>query len=190
MEIQEMGNTFEKEYKMGLGHIEYNTQLHRTLPFKREPFNDQASIADWKEMGFSQEHFTGAMFDMKHECPDWFNFEDFEEEFSGWLHLSWSFYKMTTGVVLPRHTDEFVRFKEMYEIPEGYVVGRALVMLEDWSPGHYLDLGEEAIVHWKAGDYGWWTEYGPHTAANIGTEDRYTLQLTGLIPEEFLNDSI
>ncbi len=186
METQEiMGNTFEKPYRMGFGEIHYPGTSHRDLPYRREPFNDPESIAKWKEMGFTHQHFTGKMYDMKNPVPEWFDFNSIQKHFGEWLHLSWSFYKMTTGVVLPRHTDEFVRFKEMYKIPKGYQIGRILILLEDWKPGHYLDLGDDAIVHWKAGDYGWWTEHGPHTAANIGTEDRYTLQLTGFVPDDY-----
>ena len=65
-------------------------------------------------------------------------------------------------------------------------IGRALVMLEDWKPGHYLDLDDVAVTDWKAGDYFWWTDDTPHTAANIGTEDRYTLQITGFIPDDYI----
>ena len=173
-----MGNTFERNYEWGNGNIEYNTLQHRDLNYKREPFNDPKSIEVWKEMGFSQDHFTGEMYDMKNPKPDWFDFDGIVKHFDNWTHLSWSFYKMTSGVVLPRHVDEFVRFKEMYPDAKG-TLGRILIMLEDRKLGHYLDLGEEIADDWRAGDYFWWTEFGPHTAANIGSMDRYTLQLTG-----------
>jgi hypothetical protein len=32
---------------------------------------------------------------------------------------------------------------------------------------------------WHRGDFVWWQRDVPHLAANIGIEDRYTLQLTG-----------
>lgn len=177
-----MGITFDKQYQIGFGRIDYKTLEHRNLPYKRESFNDQAAIDAWVKMGYTQTYFTGEMYDMKNPQPEWFDFEFLKTVFK-WEHLSWSFYKMTTGVILPRHVDEFVRFKELYPDAKGTIC-RALIMLEDWKPGHYLDLGRHGIVNWKAGDYAWWTEYGPHSAANLGIEDRYTLQLTG-----FRNDS-
>jgi hypothetical protein len=54
-------------------------------------------------------------------------------------------------------------------------------MLEDWQLGHYLDCNGKAFVHWQAGDVVEWTFDTPHSAANIGMTDRYTLQVTGWI---------
>ena len=56
---------------------------------------------------------------------------------------------------------------------------RATVMLEDWKPGHYLEVNSVPYVNWRAGDTVEWVYDTPHMAANIGLEDRYTLQITG-----------
>ena len=56
---------------------------------------------------------------------------------------------------------------------------RALVLLEDWKSGHYLEVTEQPVVGWAAGTVVEWTYDAPHMAANIGLEDRYTLQITG-----------
>jgi len=101
-------------------------------------------------------------------------------------HISWSFYRMRTGVVLPEHTDTFNRFKELYDCKDKTIV-RALIMLEDWRPGHYLDLAGLNLNTWSAGDYVVWEEHVSHTAANIGKQDRYTLQLTGLIDQRLID---
>ena len=168
----------------GKGQLDYKIQSHRELHYEREPFNDPDAMTAWRKMGFSHRHFTGEMYDMKNPKPDWFNFYLMALNFQGWEHLSWSFYKMTSGVILPRHSDKYVKFLKMYPNATG-TIGRALVMLEDWKPGHYLDLDDVAVTDWKAGDYFWWTDDTVHTAANIGTEDRYTLQLTGFIPDDY-----
>ena len=47
------------------------------------------------------------------------------------------------------------------------------------EPGHYFEFDGEAVANWKAGDYVMWQADVPHAASNIGTEDRYTLQITG-----------
>jgi len=52
-------------------------------------------------------------------------------------------------------------------------------LLEDWKPGHYLEVNGKPYVNWQAGDTVEWAYDTPHMAANIGLEDRYTLQITG-----------
>ena len=60
-----------------------------------------------------------------------------------------------------------------------HTIKRALLLLEDWKPGHYLEVDGKPYVNWKAGDTVEWLYSTPHMAANIGLEDRYTLQITG-----------
>jgi hypothetical protein len=107
------------------------------------------------------------------------NIELLQSEFK-FEHLSWSFYKMAPGTILPEHVDIFTKFKQLYDT-KGKTIVRSLMMMEDWKPGHYLDINGVASTNWKAGDYYTWEEDCPHTAANIGITNRYTLQITGLI---------
>lgn len=165
-------------WKQGHINLPWDSE-HRELHYEREQYNDDDDTNRWREIGFTQEHFTGEMYDMRNPEPSWMQVEKLKETFP-FEHLSWSFYKMTPGVILPKHVDRFVRFKKIHDCSEKTVV-RALIMLEDWKHGHYLDMDDNAIVHWKAGDYFIWTANVPHTAANIGFSDRYTLQLTGLL---------
>jgi hypothetical protein len=53
--------------------------------------------------------------------------------------------------------------------------------LEDWKSGHYLEANGEPVVNWSAGQVVEWVNDTPHMAANIGLEDRYTLQITGWV---------
>jgi nitrite reductase/ring-hydroxylating ferredoxin subunit len=58
-------------------------------------------------------------------------------------------------------------------------VYRVLIMMEDWKPGHYLEVDGVGVVNWRAGDYYMWENFCPHAASNIGIDDRYSLQITG-----------
>lgn len=175
METHEHSN-----YEVGYGWrpLPWHNNEHRNLPYAREPFNNRSDVNTWRSLGYTNEHFTGEMYDMRHPTPDWFDFTFYQKLFP-WQQLSWSFYKMTPGVILPVHIDAFKRFKEMHNPAPG-TIRRALVFLEDRAPGHFLDLGKDVMHNWRAGDYAWWTENAPHTAANCGITDRYTLQLTGI----------
>lgn len=161
------------------GHIDlpWTNYGHRALSYRREPFNNQDDIDKWKAQGHTHTHYTGEMYDMQHPWPSWLAMKPYMDEFP-WAHLSWSFYKMTTGTILPEHVDTFKRFKELHEYNDSTIY-RAVIMLEDWAPGHVLTVADKQFPQWKAGDFVRFHQDVPHMAANLGLEDRYTLQLTG-----------
>jgi hypothetical protein len=65
-----------------------------------------------------------------------------------------------------------------------HTIRRAVVFLEDWSPGHYAEYIDEPFVNWKAGDTVEWSYDTPHMAANLGVQPRYTLQITGHVNDQ------
>lgn len=151
----------------------------KTLEYIHEPFNDPESVQRWLEHGF-QEKICGAMCDMRSPQPSWnHRFIEYFENL-GWRDIGTSYYRMTSGTVMPAHSDLYKAYIKRFNL-EGQEqnIRRAVIMLEDWQPGHYLDCMGRAFVHWSAGDVVEWTYDTPHTAANVGWDDRYTLQITG-----------
>lgn len=149
---------------------------YHDLPYKNEPFNDVHCLQYWQQLGYTQSKFTGDMYDMRQPAPDWMS--DIHSSFP-WQHWSWSIYRMTPGCVLPWHRDTYQKFKILHDIRDCHTIRRALVFLEDWQSGHYFELDGEPITKWSAGDAVAWCYDTPHIAANMGTTDRYTLQITG-----------
>ena len=49
------------------------------------------------------------------------------------------------------------------------------------SPDHgtAFEIAGKGFINWSRGDYVWWRNGVPHFAGNIGTEPRYTMQITG-----------
>jgi hypothetical protein len=161
------------------GHIDPWWGLkHRDLEWIGEPFNDPQTVKLWREIGFWQERFHGDMYDMRFVEPSWI--DQFRQHFP-WEAFAWSVYKMTPGRVLPEHADLFLRFKKIYNVEDVNQIWRAVVFLEDWQQGHYLDIDKTPVVSWRAGDFVAWRGETLHTAANVGMTDRYTLQITGII---------
>jgi len=52
-----------------------------------------------------------------------------------------------------------------------------LIMLQDWRPGHYLEIAGEGIINWKAGDYYFFASSIPYAESNVGDDIKYTLKL-------------
>jgi hypothetical protein len=87
---------------------------------------------------------------------------------------------MTTGTVMPVHRDLYRRYIELFNLQgQEHTIRRAIVLLEDWKPGHYFEIMSHPVVNWSAGTVVQWDYDTPHMAANIGLEPRYTLQITG-----------
>lgn len=158
-----------------LGHIDpFWNNLHKELPYVREDFNNNTDIETWRKQGFTQNYFTGSMFDMKNKMPDWTL--KFFQLFDG-KNIGLSFYKMDTCNILPYHSDTFIVYKKIHNITNNQSIWRAVVFLEDRKPGHIFEI-ENSILDWKAGDYVLWQYDAPHMAANLGLESRYTAQIT------------
>lgn len=151
----------------------------KQLDYKTEAFNDPVSVNNWITQGF-QSKITGELCDMRKRQPSWNDrFIELYKDM-GWKDIGTSYYRMTSGTVLPTHSDLYKSYVKRFNLEgQEHTIHRALILLEDWQPGHYLDCMGHAFVHWAAGDVVEWTYDTPHSAANIGFADRYTLQITG-----------
>ena len=151
----------------------------RHLHYRQEPFNDPADVARWLALGY-QPKICGDMADMRDRQPSWNHrfIELFEAR--GWKHIGTSYYRMTSGTVMPVHQDRYARYVDLFDLGgKEQQIWRALVLLEDWRPGHYLEVQGRPFVDWRAGMVVEWCFDTPHMAANVGLEPRYTLQITG-----------
>lgn len=152
---------------------------YKDLHYINEPFNDVDSLTTWVEQGYPL-RFTGDMCDMRKPQPSWN--QQFIEHFTalGWKDIGTSYYRMTTGTVLPTHGDLYLKYIQLFNLQgQEQNIRRAIVFLEDWKSGHYFEAMGVAETGWSAGRVIEWTYDTPHLAANIGLEPRYTLQITG-----------
>lgn len=151
----------------------------KTLDYIQEPFNDPAIVSQWISQGYHTK-ICGDLCDMRHRLPAWATKFIEIYEYQGWKDIGLAFYRMPTGTVMPVHSDLYKRYIELFDLQgKETTIRRALVLLEDWCPGHYLETDGKPYVSWKAGDTVEWVYDTPHMAANIGLADRYTLQITG-----------
>jgi hypothetical protein len=164
--------------------IKYNLEVFwddefKSLNYIQEPFNDPVSVNRWITQGYSGK-IVGAMCDMQQSQPSWNQkfIDHFEAQ--GWQDIGTSYYRMPTGTTLPVHSDLYKKYIEIFNLQgQEQTIRRALIMLEDWKSGHYLEVQGVPYTGWSAGQVIEWNYDTPHMAANIGLEDRYTLQITG-----------
>lgn len=164
--------------------VKYNLKVfwddeYQHLEYENEPFNDVVSTSNWLQQGYPL-RFTGDMCDMRRSQPRWN--QQFIDHFAalGWKDIGTSYYRMTTGTVLPTHTDLYLKYIELFDLKgQEHNIRRAIVFLEDWKSGHYFEAIGVPETEWTAGTVIEWVYDTPHMAANIGLEPRYTLQITG-----------
>jgi hypothetical protein len=154
---------------------------YKHLKYKKLPFNNQYDVSKWREKGYNQDerYFTGQLCGHNDVQPSWNDKiikwvrEEFELE-----DIGCCYYRMVTNEILPTHGDDYKLYREKFDC-ELDDISRIVIFLEDWKSGHYFEMDGEPIVNWKAGNYIIWKGRIEHMAANIGIEDRYTLQITG-----------
>jgi len=164
--------------------IKYNLEVfwddeYKYLDYIHEPFNDPISVAQWVSQGY-QSKITGQLADMRGRQPSWNDQFVKHFEAQGWKDIGTAYYCMSTGTVMPNHSDLYKKYIEIFNLArQEQNIYRAIILLEDWKSGHYLEVMGIPIVDWTAGTVVEWSYDTPHMAANIGLEDRYTLQITG-----------
>lgn len=151
----------------------------KSLEYINEEFNDPDNLAKWLTLGFANK-FTGDMCDMRSRQPSWNQrFIDFFQQ-RGWQDIGTSYYRMMPGTILPTHSDLYIKYVKLFDLRgQEQNIRRAVVYLEDWKSGHYGEYCGEPMVEWSAGQTVEWAYDAAHMAANMGTEPRYTLQITG-----------
>ena len=168
----------EQNYKVYNLDVFWDDEFKR-LDYSQEPFNDSDDVRRWMAQGY-QPKICGDMADMRGRQPSWNH--RFVEYFQslGWRDIGTSYYRMTSGTVMPVHQDRYVKYINLFDLHgREHDVRRALILLEDWKPGHYLEVQGRPFVEWKVGTVIEWIYDTPHMAANIGLAPRYTLQITG-----------
>jgi hypothetical protein len=148
---------------------------YRAFRYVKQPITD-SEIKKWRKLGYKHDSFTGKMYSSKNPMPEWVNQVAIK---IGLSTPGFTFYKMVTGDIMPIHVDHFNKYCEIFNKTRSEV-RRAIVFLEDWKSGHYFEIAGKTITDYIAGEYVIWSCDEPHFAANIGTADRYTLQITGI----------
>lgn len=159
------------------GHIGrfWQPEDYKNLTYVKQPLME-SEIQEWKNKGYDYvKSFSGSMYDNRNPMPEFV--KRFENLFP-YKNMTYNFYKMSQLEIMPEHVDHFQTYMKLFN-QEYKNVKRILVMLEDWKPGHYLEIAGIGFTKWIAGDYFEWDSDVPHAAANIGVDDRYTLQITG-----------
>lgn len=86
--------------------------------------------------------------------------------------------KQPPGQTLPIHEDTFYKFAKVNNV-DPYACCRVNIFLEDWQSGHYFEINQTPVLHWKRGDAIIIEHDEVHLSGNMGVSPKYTMQITG-----------
>lgn len=148
---------------------------YKGFNYKRQPIVGEMAD-EWIRQGYTHEETSGLMYGGENIMPDWvFSCANFLE----YKNPAFSFYRMDQMNIMPRHQDHYKKYIELFGGKKENIK-RTIIFLEDWKFGHYFEIARTGVSRWVAGSYFSWDHDVIHSAANIGTEPRYTLQITGI----------
>jgi len=87
------------------------------------------------------------------------------------------------GNFIPLHYDTYTYFMDQYNITDISKIRRYNFFLEDWKPGHFMDVEDTPVTNWVAGDYLIFDHTMLHGSVNAGRQPKYTCQITGILNE-------
>ena len=165
---------FAKEYRN-----EATVKWYHPRPFLNSETNEQAINANW--IGYNEHNTTESNWglDPLHnkvlkEMVGERNFETLGiDPQKSLLRLL----EYMPGHSLPLHCDGFEGFKRLYG--DGNAT-RFFVAISDWDWGHVLQVHDNMISNWNAGDTYIVPEGVFHASANFGIAPKYTLTITGV----------
>jgi len=158
----------------------------------RRQFPSNEIVDRWKQNGHLYVNYTGMILEEYRGVPDWCHnivsalkkkYIPINDKWYFMNHTSLSLYCMPPGTIMPEHSDTYPKFKELFSENDVNKICRILVFLDDWKSGHYFELDHKPYVNWSKGNYVYWTGSTPHIAANLGLENRYTMQITATLTD-------
>ena len=90
--------------------------------------------------------------------------------------------KQDPGNVQPWHFDTYVERVKTNKLSESErgKIKRYLIFLEDWHWGHILQVGNNVISNWSAGEIITWNFGMYHLSSNAGFLPKHTMNITGM----------
>jgi hypothetical protein len=159
-------------------------------------FSERNYVADangsWIERGIDRPDYPAdgpiVLQSFDSACPEWAH--KIKDMFPNIHYKKVSVNCLTPGCFIPPHRDELFKLKQFAitnNINTTHMSAiRVNILLQDKKHGHFLDLNNKVLGDYAKGDYVYIIPGVLHSVANIGHENRYTLQISGFVADEDL----
>jgi hypothetical protein len=157
--------------------LTWTPALHKNLHYEITPIKDPAQNSIWQAAGHDLDkitmyvHYFDGIYPWMEYLSIYFTHLDF---------VKFGFNKIPPGHYLPSHRDLYGFYKSQINVNISKIQ-RYIIFLEDWYDGQFATVEDQTFTNWKVGDMIGWVGDDLHSAANLGINDRYTLQITGVL---------
>jgi hypothetical protein len=168
-------------YQQGRIPVIWTKQDYQDLDFlvgTRDEMCKRLTVTDAQDMTrYSVQQFSIDYYDAVEIGTKFVNPKDFDYI----SEQGYSVHRTKPGHIVPEHIDHYAAYRRRFDLASADNIIRVLIFLEDWQPGHYLDVNGRGFVNWQAGDWVSWQGAIPHRLANLGSHNRYTFTITGIL---------
>ena len=111
------------------------------------------------------------------------------KKFSGLDFATVACFRQDPGNTNPWHFDTYSSALKIAGLEDKDLkkIKRYLLFLEDWDWGHILQIGNNVLSNWKAGDLYTWDAGLYHLSSNCGISPKWTCQITGVITKKSIH---
>ena len=178
----------EKESKTSMDIWPEDVENGTLIPSQLSPNNPAGIKLDNQRWGYHNGNTENTQYT---EIED-----DLPEEFikiRDLMNMDYSFVaimKQDPGHFNPLHFDTYHTVVDRANLSEDdrFKVKRYLMFLEDWDWGHFVQVGNNVLTNWKAGQIYTWNYGMYHLTANAGKSTKWTCQITGFPNENSLHN--
>jgi hypothetical protein len=167
-----------EDYKALVSKLKWNFTDHCMWPRDSYKQGHQGAMPPFYDVGYYNDKNT-AFWQIKPET----NSEDFTSIVAQVpvIDATVTLIQLDPGCSLPWHKDSFylLRQKRQDWQEQGLKPVRYLTFLEDWKLGHFVQLENQVITHWKAGDCWYFCNETYHLGTNAGLEPFVSMQVSG-----------
>lgn len=162
------------------GHL---TPFWNMADIKSVMFAPPADINNgFKLMDYQEEIYNSIdiAINIHKDLPDFIDRNILDNHFNWLRNKMYAIHRMIPNTGLPEHSDKYKYYSKVNGVDDINQIERIIVFLEDKKQGHEFILENYKLEDWKAGDWLSWNGGTAHAAFNSGTEDRFTMQITGI----------
>ena len=164
------------------GHIDpkWNVEDFKTLEYKRAEYRGAELIKQYLDAGHYRESVELFNYFEPNPMPNGV-YEYIVPQFSYLNNIGVAVNLFKPGQFVPRHIDRYDRYKELHNLDSIEPIVRYVIMLEDGLPGQIMEIDQQLYSYWRAGDIFGWANTTPHAFYNLSTQNRYAMQITGVL---------